>query len=169
MRKTPKVSLTTKEYCLFFSIQQALSLKTCKQKNPYSLRSQISSSAAVSLLKKPEGDEKNVHEGKWSVFSGTAATSFNSGPSMQRHWACGVRERYLIIMSNRLPPLLSPSLPRSLLPFPFPSTLAFSLESFFLPFLERWHQKWDVPLYQNLLREIHGNHHLERAVLPLHL
>lgn len=68
MRKTPKVSLTTKEYCLFFSIQQALSLKTCKQKNPYSLRSQISSSAAVSLLKKPEGDEKNVHEGKCEVY-----------------------------------------------------------------------------------------------------
>lgn len=54
-----------------FPAQRTSSLKTCKNIYisiyKYSLCSGICFSAADSLLKKPEGDEKDAHEGKHEV------------------------------------------------------------------------------------------------------
>lgn len=69
-----------------------------------------------------------------------------------------------MIRSNRLPPSFPPSFaPSPLLLLPCLSL--FSLNSFLtlLPpslhasFSICWHQKWDVPVCQKLLREFHGN------------
>lgn len=129
----------------------------------YSLCSWISSSTAVSLLEAlrkmhMKENMKKTKNKTWNVCSASAAASFDSAPSMNRHWACGVRGGYSMIMSNRLPPLPSPC-PRlslrlsQLLPPPPPLPRALTSEV-------------GVPLCQKLLREIHGNHHLESRAPP---
>lgn len=105
----------------------------------YSLCSWISSSTAVSLLEAlrkmhMKENMKKTKNKTWNVCSASAAASFDSAPSMNRHWACGVRGGYSMIMSNRLPPLPSPC-PRlslrlsQLLPPPPPSSSSTDIRS----------------------------------------
>ena len=62
-----------------------------------------------------------------------------------------------------LPPLFPPSFPFALVSSPFPST-----PSSTPPNPQALTSEVGVPLYQKLLREIHGNHHLESHAPPTH-
>lgn len=94
---------------------------------------------------------------------------------MHRRRACGAPGGFRC-MSNRLPPpspplpLHPPLLPSPLLPpsfsFPLPSALPLSTPPPPPPRPGALTSEVGAPLYQKLLKEIHGNHHLESGCPP---